>query len=176
MCSSRLGAINVFKSISVLTAGLSRISTTLVTRLVLNLRERAVLQLPTTVETERRFQAGLPVARRPVASVQNPSSVRPNRSTATGETVPGPGLGAGEFCSQSQSADAIGYETERRSQASLPISRQQVTSVRSSFSVRPNRSTSSVGTAAASRRSADATGYETNIHLRRRLTNILFQF
>ena len=175
MCSSRLDAINVFKYISVLTAGLSRISTTLVTRLVLNLRERAVLQLPTTVETERRFQAGLPVARRPVASVQNPS-VRPNRSTATGEIVPGPGLGAGGPCSQSQSADAIGYETERRSQASFPISRQQVTSIRSSFSVRPNRSTSSVGTAAASRRSADAIGYETNIHLRRILTNILFQF
>jgi len=131
------------------------ISTTLVTRLVLNLRERAVSQLPTTVETERRFQAGLPVARRAVASVQTPSSVRPNRSTATGGTVPDLGRAAGESRSQSQSADAIGYQTERKSQASLPVSRQQVTSVRSSFSVRPDRSMTSVGTAAASRRSAD---------------------
>lgn len=143
---------------------------------MLNLRERAVSQLPTTVETERRFQAGLPVARQPVTSVQTTSSVRPNRSTATGGTVPGPDLAAGKSRSQSQSADAIRYETERKSQASLPVSRQ-VTSVRSSFSVRPNRSMTSVGTGAASRRSADA-GYETNIHLscaRHRLTENFFQ-
>ena len=159
---------------------MSRLSTTLVTRLVLNLRERAVSQIPTTVETERRFQAGLPIARRPVASVRNRSSVRPNRTMAIGET--GLGISVGESRSQSQGANAIGYQTERKSQVSLPVARQQVTSVRSSFSVRPSRSTGetvSVGTVATSRRSADATGYETDVHLlcvRCRLTNSPFQF
>lgn len=36
------------------------LATILVNRLVLNLRERAVNQLPTTVETAGRFQAALP--------------------------------------------------------------------------------------------------------------------
>jgi len=41
----------------------SRLSTTLVSRLVLNLREQNsnLAGLPTTIETELRFQAGLPV-------------------------------------------------------------------------------------------------------------------
>jgi hypothetical protein len=110
--------------------GLSRLSTTLVPRLVLNLRERALSQLPTTVETERRFQAALPVARQPVTlvSVRNPSSARPNRSTMTGETLAG--VAVGESSSQPRSADPIGYETERSFQAALPIARQPVTSVR----------------------------------------------
>ena len=42
---------------------ISSLSTILVNRLVLNLRERAVKQLPTTVETAGRFQAALPVLR-----------------------------------------------------------------------------------------------------------------
>jgi hypothetical protein len=147
-------ASDIFRSASVLTVGVSRISTTLVTRLVLNLRERALSQLPTTVETERRWQAGLPVARRPMTSIQNPSSVRPNRSKATGEMVAV--LAVGESRSQTRSADAIGYETERRFQ----VARQPSTSVRSPSSVRQNRSageTASVGTAGASGRGADET-------------------
>jgi hypothetical protein len=39
---------------------MSSLATILVNRLVLNLRERAVNQLPTTVETAGRFQAALP--------------------------------------------------------------------------------------------------------------------
>lgn len=135
----------------------SRLSTTLVTRLVLNLRERAVLELPTTVETERRFQAALPVARNPMTSVRNLSFARPTRSTATGGTSV-----VGEPRRQPWSVDAIEYETGRMSQAALPVARQPVTSVRSPSSIIPNRSTgemTSVGTAGASRRSADATGY-----------------
>ena len=48
-----------------------RLSTTLVSRLVLNLREQnsALTGLPTTVETERRFQMGLPVPG-PVTSIR----------------------------------------------------------------------------------------------------------
>ena len=51
----------------------SRLSTTLVTRLVLNLREQNTIlsDLPTTVETVGRFQAALPVAQPPIASVPN---------------------------------------------------------------------------------------------------------
>jgi hypothetical protein len=44
---------------------MSSLSTILVNRLVLNLRERAVVQLPTTIETVGRFQAALPVPRQP---------------------------------------------------------------------------------------------------------------
>lgn len=145
----------IFSDPSVLIVGVSRVSTTLVNRLVLNLRERALSQLPTTVETERRWQAGLPVARRPMTSVRNPSSVRPNRSiVATGETVAG--LAVGESRSQTRSTDAIGYETERRVQ----VARQPSTSVRSPSSVRQNKSIgeiASVCTAGPSRRSADET-------------------
>ena len=134
--------------------GVSRISTTLVTRLVLNLRERALSQLPTTVETERRWQAGLPVARRRMTSVRNPSSVRPNRSVTTSEMVAG--LAIGEPHSQTRSTDAIGYETERRFQ----VARQPSTSVLGSSSVTQNILTveiTSVRTAGPSRRSADET-------------------
>lgn len=162
--------------------GVSRISTTLVTRLVLNLRERARSQLPTTVETEGKFQAALPVARQPVSFVRKLSSFRPSRSTATSETVTS--LAVGESRSQPRGAHSIVYE-ERRFQASLPVARaarQMVASIRSPSSVRSNRSTgetTTVGAAGASLRSADATGYETEVHLlwdRRRLTNKPFQF
>ena len=44
---------------------MSSLSTILVNRLVLNLRERAVKQLPTTFETAGRFQAALPMLRQP---------------------------------------------------------------------------------------------------------------
>jgi hypothetical protein len=46
-----------------------RLSTTLVSRLVLNLREQnlALAGLPTTIETEQRFQAALPAVE-PIAS------------------------------------------------------------------------------------------------------------
>jgi hypothetical protein len=66
---------------------MSSLSIILVNRLVLNLRERAVEQLPTTVETAGRFQAALPVPRQllSMTSVRNPSFVRQNRSI--GETV-----------------------------------------------------------------------------------------
>ena len=40
---------------------MSSLAIILVNRLVLNLRERAVIQLPTTVETAGRFQAALPI-------------------------------------------------------------------------------------------------------------------
>jgi len=57
------------------------LSTTLVSRLILNLREQnaTLVGLPTTLETERRFQAALPVART-TTSVGNLSVVRQNRS------------------------------------------------------------------------------------------------
>jgi hypothetical protein len=41
----------------------------------------------------------------------------------------------GATACQSQGANAIEYQTERKSQVSLPVARQQVTSVQSSFSV-----------------------------------------
>src|SRR5712671_606775 len=62
----------------------SRLSTTLVSRLVLNLREQnsAVAHLPTTVETEDRFQAALPGAQRSTTrtSVEDLPTVRPSNS------------------------------------------------------------------------------------------------
>jgi hypothetical protein len=41
---------------------MSSLSTILVNRLVLNLRERGAKQLPTTIETAGRFQVALPLA------------------------------------------------------------------------------------------------------------------
>ncbi|KAI9436126.1 hypothetical protein F5148DRAFT_1294683 [Russula earlei] len=57
------------------------LSTTLVSRLVLNLREQSsvLVCLPTSVETERRFQARLPVAQQSMTSL-GPMSFRPNKS------------------------------------------------------------------------------------------------
>ncbi|KAH9953074.1 hypothetical protein BC827DRAFT_1273858 [Russula dissimulans] len=58
------------------------LSSTLVSRLVLNLREQKVAlaqQLPTTIETEHRFQAALPVARESLV-VENLPSFHPNNS------------------------------------------------------------------------------------------------
>lgn len=40
---------------------MSSLATILVNRLVLNLRERAVIQLPTTIETAGKFHAALPL-------------------------------------------------------------------------------------------------------------------
>jgi hypothetical protein len=135
---------------------------------VLNLRERAVKQLPTTVETVGNFQAALPVARQPlsVTSVRNSSFFRQNRSTATSEMVTSIAIGDSRS-QQFRSMDVIEYETERRSQATLSVGRQQpATSAhgRSLFSIKQNRSmgeTVSVGTTAESRRSADAIEHET---------------
>ena len=150
--------------------GCHRLSTTLVTRLVLNLRERAVKQLPTTVETVGRFQAALPVARLPlsVTSVRNPSFFRQNRSTVTHETVTSVAIGDSRG-QQFRSIDVIEYETERRSQTTLSVGRRQQppatsANVRSLSSIKQNRSVgetaSVVGTTTESRRNADAIGHE----------------
>jgi hypothetical protein len=58
-----------------------RLSATLVSRLVLNLREQnaALAGLPTTLETERRFQAALPAVG-PIPPVRNVTSVRVDHS------------------------------------------------------------------------------------------------
>jgi hypothetical protein len=139
-----------------------------VTRLVLNLRERAVKQLPTTVETVGRFQAALPVARQPlsVTSVRNPSFFRQNRSTVTATREMVTSVAIGDSRSQQfQSMDVIEYETERRSQPTLSVGRQQPatpTNVQSLSSIRQNIcETVSVGTTTESRRSAGSIGHET---------------
>jgi hypothetical protein len=54
---------------------MSSLSTILVNRLVLNLRERAVKQLPTTFETAGRFQAALPVLRQPDSDIHSESFI-----------------------------------------------------------------------------------------------------
>ena len=147
---------------------MTSLSTILVNRLVMNLREQAVEKLPTTIETMGKFQADLPVLRAPlsITSIRNPSFVRQDRSTVTltHETVAS--VPAGEFPSQQvRTMDVIGYETEQISQAISFIGRQQLAisgSVRSLSSVRQNRSIGemvSVGTTTESHRSADdATG------------------
>ena len=147
---------------------ITSLSTILVNRLVLNLRERATNQLPTTVETVGRFQAALPASRQllSMTSVRNPSFVRQNRSTATvtvtRETVAT--VPCGESPSQQlRSVDVIGYETEWRSQAEVSIGRPQPATsatVRSPSLVRQNRSigeTVLVGTTTESHRSGDDT-------------------
>jgi hypothetical protein len=139
---------------------------------VLNLRERAVKQLPTTVETLGKFQAALPVARQPlsVTSARNPSFFRQNRSTvtatATHEMVTSVAIGD-SGSQQFRSMDVIEYETVQRSQTTSSVGRQQPATsahVRSLSSIGQNRSmgeTVSVGTAAESHRSADPVGHET---------------
>lgn len=163
-------ASNTFRSAQELIMAIFRLSTTLVTRLVLNLRERADKEIPTTVETVGRFQAALPVARQPLSmtSIRIPSLVRQNRSTPTATREMIASVAVGETRSQQfRSRDAIEYETEQRPQATLSVGRQQPAtsaSVRSLFSAIQNRSTGetvSVGTTGGSRRSADAIGYET---------------
>jgi len=59
----------------------SRLSATLVSRLVLNLHEQnaTLTQLPTTIETEEMFRAALPVALEPL-TVENPPELHPNNS------------------------------------------------------------------------------------------------
>jgi hypothetical protein len=108
---------------------MSSLSTILVNRLVLNLRERAVKQLSMTVETEGSFEMALPVSRelQSMTSVQNPSFVRQTRSTATvtatRETIAS--ALAGESPSQLLwSMDVVGYEMERRSQVTMSVGRQ----------------------------------------------------
>jgi len=136
---------------------------------VLNLRERAVKQLPVTVETLGKFQAALPVPRQPlsVTSVRNPSFFRQNRSTVTA-TATREMVTIGDSRSQQfRNIDVIEYETERRSQATLSVGRQQPatpTHVPSLSSIKQNKSmgeTVSVGTNTESRRSADAIRHET---------------
>jgi len=78
---------NVFVSIPVLILPhppncVCRLSTTLVSRLVLNLRERnsTLAGLPTTMESERKFEAALPAAQQADASVGNVPSAQQNKS------------------------------------------------------------------------------------------------
>ena len=109
------------QTLSVLIMTVSRLSSILVNRLVYNLRELAVKQLPTTVETAGRFQAALPVFRQPLSMiyVQNPSFVM----TATREMVAS--FPEGETPRQQlRTMDVIGYETERRSHVRLSVGRQ----------------------------------------------------
>jgi hypothetical protein len=111
----------------------------------------------------------LPVARQPlsVTSVRNPSFFRQNRSTATATREMVSSVATGDSRSQRfRNIDVIEYETERRSQATLSIGRQQpATSAQvRSLSSRQNISmgeTVSVGTTTESRRSTDATRHET---------------
>ena len=134
---------------------------------MLNLRERAVKQLPATIETVGRFQAALPVARHPlsVTSVQNLSFHRQNRSTVTATHEMATSVEIGD--PRSQQFRSVEYEMERRSQETLSVGRQQPATsanVRSQSSIRQNRSTGetvSVGTTTESHRSADAIVHET---------------
>lgn len=146
---------------------MSSLPAILVNRLVLNLRERAVQQLPTTVETVGKFQAALPVLRQPLpmTSIRNPSFVRQNRltTTVTATHEPGESVSAGESHSQQvRTMDVIGHETKRIPQAALPVRRQQPGtsgSVRSLSFVGQNGSIAEMtytGTSAESRQSADA--------------------
>ena len=116
-----------------------------------------------------RFQAALPVARHPlsVTSARNPSSFRQNRSTVTATREMVTSVAIGDSRSQQfRSMGVIEYETERRSQETMSVGRQQPATsahVRSLSSVRANRSmgeTASVGTSTESR-SAPAIGNET---------------
>lgn len=139
---------------------------------MLNLRERAVKQLPTTVETVGKFQAALPVARHPlsVTSVRNLSFIRQNRSTVTAitanETITSFAIGDSRG-QQYRSLDAIEYVPVGRSQATLSVGQQQSAPsayVRSLSSTRQNRSTGetvSVETTTESHQRTDANGYET---------------
>jgi hypothetical protein len=65
---------------------MSSLATILVNRLVLNLRERAVTQLPTTVETAGRFRAALP-AGLTTDAVNNTHSITSTRNPPLTETV-----------------------------------------------------------------------------------------
>ena len=117
----------------------------------------------------------MPVARQPlsVTSVRNPSLFRQNRSTATATREMVSIVAIGDSRSQQfRNIDVIEYETERRSQATLSVGRQQPATsaqVRSLPSIRQNRSmgeTVSVGTTTESHRSADAIGHETGRKLK----------
>lgn len=71
------------------------LSITLISRLMLNLRAQSSAQagLPSSIESERRFQAGLPVARPPppMSAAEGPVTDSSNKSTGeTGPPVPGP--------------------------------------------------------------------------------------
>ena len=101
---------------------MSSLSSILVNRLVLNLRERAVKQLPVILETAGTFQAALPVFRQPqsMTSVRDPSFV----VTVTRETVASVPDGEPRR-QQVRTMDVIGYKTERRSHVTLSVGRQQ---------------------------------------------------
>jgi hypothetical protein len=66
-----------------------RLSVTLVSRLVLNLREQDSIPayLLTTIETEQRFQAGLPDGERSMTWIRSHPLVRTNNSTYEMEAV-----------------------------------------------------------------------------------------
>ena len=101
---------------------MSSLSSILVNRLVLNLRERAVKQVPVTFETAGTFQAALPVFRQPLsmASVRNSSFV----VTVTRETVASV-LNGEPRRQQVRTMDVIEYEMEQRSHVTLSVGRQQ---------------------------------------------------
>jgi len=131
MCSYRLAnwSCQYYQILGVLIVTMTSLTTILVNRLVLNLRERAAKQLPATVETVGRFQAAFPVSRQPLSmtSVRNLSLVRQNISTATVTvtremvvSVP-----AGESPSQQiRGMDVIGYAAKWRSKATLSVGRK----------------------------------------------------
>jgi len=74
-------------SVSVLII-MSRLSTTLISRLVFNLREQsAVLAYLPTADTERGFQAGLPIQDKSMISVGNISFARPDKSAFETVTI-----------------------------------------------------------------------------------------
>jgi len=71
------------------------LSITLISRLVLNLREQsAVLAYRPAVETERRFQAGLPIEEQSMRSVGNIAFARPDKSTFETVTIDVAGMSA----------------------------------------------------------------------------------
>ncbi|KAH9955844.1 hypothetical protein BC827DRAFT_826161 [Russula dissimulans] len=84
----------IFASVSILIIA-SRLSITLVSRLVLNLREQsAVLAYRPAVETERRFQAGLPLEGQSMRSMGNIAFARPDKSTFETVTIDVAGVSA----------------------------------------------------------------------------------
>ena len=92
---------------------MSSLSTILVNRLVLNLRERAVEQLPTTIETAGKFQAALPLASLTTAASNDirsnfllcPTKHNSDSDTEAAAIVP-PGESPGQ---QLRSVDGIEY-------------------------------------------------------------------
>jgi hypothetical protein len=92
---------------------MSSLSTILVNRLVLNLRERAVKQLPTTIETAGKFQAALPLASLTTAASNDIRSnflLCPTKHNCDSDTEAAASVPAGESPGQQLwSMDGIGY-------------------------------------------------------------------